>query len=163
MNARYLASACLIGITLLGCQRSARIDVGATQLVLDSLLVVHARHIIREELDSLLDHYTDDAVVRSNHAVPLRGRTAIRSFIEVMFAQAEFHTLTYSTEALAVYGDSAWHILNYGLTGTMGGQPIADTGSAYALWSRDSQGTWRIKDDVLNSHLPLPQAPTTGR
>lgn len=155
MNAARFFGICLLGSTLVACQRGSQVDVGATRGVFDSLLVLHAEHIVRQDLNGLLANYTADAVVRSNHAEPLRGHPAIRSFAEGMFASMNFHTLSYHTEGLAVYGDSAWQIVTYGLTGASGSQTVADSGSAYLLWTRDG-GRWRIKDDILNSRLPLP-------
>jgi ketosteroid isomerase-like protein len=115
--------------------------------------------IIAGNVDAIMNQYTPDAVVRSNHAQPLRGQAAIRPFVQNMLAAVAFQSLTYETEDLAVHGDSAWHVVNYGLRGTMGNQPMADSGGAYILWTRDSAGSWRIKHDILNSRLPLLPAP----
>lgn len=134
-------------------------DVVATRRALDSILQVHSRLIIAGDIAGIVDHYTPDAVVRSNHAEPLHGHAAIQAFVEGMLANLAFHSLTYRTEDLAVYGDSAWHVVTYAFTGAMGGQAMADTGSAYILWTRGTEGVWRVKHDILNSRLPLPSSP----
>lgn len=76
---------------------------------------------------------------------------------EQFFAGADIAGLRYQTEDLAVYGDSAWHIATYRGTIRAAGQPdVEERGSLFVLWTRDAGGTWRIKTDILNSHVPLP-------
>lgn len=146
-------------LILTACTPEPPANVEATRATLDSLLRVHSSMIIAGDLEGIMDQYTPDAVVRSNHAAPLRGHAAIRPFVQGMLANVKFQSLTYETEDLAVHGDSAWHVVSYGLSGSMGTQPMADSGSAYVLWTRDDTGAWRIKHDILNSRLPLPPAP----
>lgn len=146
-------------LLLIGCAPEKRADVADTRTVLDSLLRTHGSLIVAENLEGVMEQYTPDAVVRSNHAVPLRGHAAIRPFVQGMFANVDFQSLTYETEDLAVYGDSAWHVVNYGLRATAGNQPMADSGAAYILWTRDATGAWRIKHDILNSRLPVAPPP----
>jgi uncharacterized protein (TIGR02246 family) len=137
------------------CGAPPSADRAAVQAVLDSTLAAHGRFAIAKNVDSLLTHYTPDAVVRSNHSAPLRGEAAVRPFIGAFLADVAFSELTYRTEQLAVYGDSAWHIVNFRFAATVGGQPMADSGGAFMLWTRGTDGQWRIKEDILNSYVPL--------
>jgi ketosteroid isomerase-like protein len=161
MQSRNAAVLALVALT--GCSSATPTSRSDTRLVFDSLLQEHSRHITGGDIAGIVNQYTPDAVVRSNHAAPLHGHEAIRSFVEGMLATVTFHTLTYHTEGLAVHGDSAWHIVTFGLTGTRGNESIADSGSAFVLWTRDRVGAWRIRDDILNSRLPLPTPPATER
>ena len=160
---RSLVAVLALPILLNACSRSRPTNLAETRHTLDSLLTDHGRQIIAGDIAGIVERYAPDAVVRSNHAEPLRGQPAIRSFVEGMLTNMTFRSLTYRTEALAVYGDSAWHIATYGLTGAMANEPIADSGSVYFLWIRDSGGEWRVKDDILNSRLPLPPPPSVSR
>ena len=145
-----------LAVPMLSCQ-PPQADVNATQIILDSLLVLHAEHIVHEDLDAVVANYTDDAVVRVNYAEPIRGQAAIRAFLAQLFDILDVRALTYQTEGLAVYGDSAWHVLAYRWTTQLPDQPEQqDHGSAMALWTRDGSGVWRIKQDILNSSVPLP-------
>ena len=144
---------------LVGCRSPKPTDTGSVQESLDSTLREHARLAIARNVDGIVAQYTPDAVVRSNHVAPLRGHAAIRAFITQMMGTLTFDSLSYHTEHLAVYRDSAWHIVNYRFAGAMGGQAIGDSGSAFLLWTRDSSGAWRIKDDILNSQVPLTAPP----
>lgn len=143
-------------LVLASCAPEGPVDVAATRAAVDSLLRTHSRLIVSGDVEGIVNQYTPDAVVRSNHAEPLRGHAAIRSFVQNMLQSVAVQSLTYETEDLAVQGDSAWHVVTFGLRGTIGNQPMADSGGAYILWTRDTVGVWRIKHDILNSRLPLP-------
>ncbi len=145
-----------LAIPMLSCQPS-QVDVRATQAVLDSLLVLHAEHIVHEDIDALLANYTDDVVVRANHTEPIRGQADLRAFLAQLLDLLDVRALTYQTESLAVYGDSAWHVITYRWTTQLPDQPEQDDhGSAIVLWTRDASGAWQIKHDILNSSVPLP-------
>ena len=131
-----------------------------TSAVFDSLLALHAQHAIAEDLDGVVNGYTEDAVVRSNHMEPLRGRDALRSFFTGLFGSVNVRSLTYRIDKVATYGDSAWLVGTYELSVEVPGAPLqSDHGSVFALWVRDSAGVWRIHDDVVNSSVPLPGPP----
>lgn len=150
-------------LVLVGCLPGRSTDVAQVRLSLDSITQEHSRLIIAGDIEGIVNQYTPDAVVRANHAEPLRGHSAIRASLESTLANVSFHTLTYQTEDLAVYGDSAWHVVTCGFTGAAGGQAVADSGSAYILWTRGTDGAWRVKHDILNSRLPLPSPPAPTR
>jgi uncharacterized protein (TIGR02246 family) len=156
---RLAAIVLLPAVVLTSCRPDPSTNAADTRRALESILEEHSRLIIAGDVAGILGQYTADAVVRSNHAEPLRGHAAIQAFVESMVANVSIHTLTYQTEDLAVYGDSAWHVASYGLTGAMGTQAMADSGSVYILWTRGADGTWRVKHDILNSRLPLPPPP----
>lgn len=158
--------AVLFCVALGACNPQAdreRPDRAVVRQTLDSTLREHARLIVAEDVDGIVAQYTPDAVVRSNHTEPLRGRDAIRAFIAGMLASGTFDNVEYETESLAVYGDSAWHIVTYRVGGRVGNQSVADSGSAFVLWTRENGGAWRIKDDILNSRIPLTASPTASR
>lgn len=139
------------------CQRTAEANPAAVRPILDSLLALHGQNAVKKNVDGMLAAYTEDAVVRSNHMEPLRGHAALRDFFTGLFTATEVQSLTYRTEGLAVYGDSAWQIVTYDLSLGAPGQPAqTDHGSGMALWVRDPSGAWRIKEDLVNSSVPLP-------
>ena len=113
--------------------------------------------LVHEDIDGLLANYTEDAVVRANYMAPLRGHAGLRGFLTQLVAVLDIPSLSYHTEGLAIYGDSAWHIVTYQMTSQLAGQPQqSDHGSAIALWVRDASGAWRIQHDIVNSSVPLP-------
>ena len=150
-------SAAVVAIVFLACRPAPQADRQATQVVLDSLLALHARHAVQKDVEGLLANYTEDAVVRSNHVEPLRGRAALRPFLTQFVNGGNITSLTYHTEDLAVYGDSAWQIATYEVKFQPAGQAEqSDHGSVMALWVKDASGAWRIHRDIVNSSVPLP-------
>ena len=150
----------LVTTGAVACAPRPTADIAATRATLDSLLALHAKHAIAEDVDAMVNTYAPDAVVRSNHMEPLRGQSALRGFFTNLFAAVDVRALRYVTEKLAVYGDSAWQISTYELRVQPAGAPEqADRGSAIVLWVRDSSGVWRIQDDVINSSVALPAVP----
>jgi ketosteroid isomerase-like protein len=149
----------VLAFVSLRCSAPNRSDVTGTRTQLDSLLALHAAHFIAKDINAIANAYTEDAVVRSNHMQPLRGRAAIRDFVTTLLATVDIRTLKYTTEKIAVYGDSAWQIMTYELSAQSRGGPLqSDRGSAIDLWVRDTAGIWRIQDNVINSSVPLPAA-----
>lgn len=151
-----LAAIVILGAVLLSCETTPSSDVGEIQTVLDSILASHAELIVDEDVEALLAHYTDDVVVRANHTEPLRGHDGVRAYVTQLFDAVDIRSLSYETEDLAVHGDSVWHIVTYQMTIQAPGQPdLRERGSAIALWTRDEDGIWRIKHDILNSSVPM--------
>ena len=148
--------AILLASLLGGCVPTHSPDIAGVGRALDSLLQEHGRFAASGNLEGILSHYTPDAVVRSNHVEPLRGQASLRPFLTGMLAAVHIDSLTYHTDGLAVYGDSAWQIVSYRLNGTMNREPLVDHGSGFILWLRDSRGAWHIHQDIVNSSVPLP-------
>ena len=133
----------------------------AVQATLDSVLAHHAELFRQKDVAALLDAYTDDAVVYSNHALPVRGRSALEPFLTAFTQGGDIQSLSYTTEELAVHGDSAWQILSYraAVQPTGSSVVVADSGAGFALWVRGADGEWRIHRDIFNSSVPLLVAP----
>ena len=161
MQSRLLVLALSIGLGVSCSSPRAPVDTGAIQHLLDSTLAVHAQLFINKDVDALLEAYSDSPVVYANHTAPVRGRAALKPFLAAFTQAGAIRSLSYHTEELAVYGDSAWHILTYQVSVQPAGAsvPVSDHGGGFALWVRDSSGAWRIQRDIFNSSVPLPIAP----
>ena len=152
---RFLGAFVVAGC-LTSCSGSTQADSSGVGAALDSLLALHAQHAVREDIDAVLDIYTEDAIIRSNQKEPIRGHAALRAFFTEVFRNVDTRSLTYRTEEVAVHGDSAWQIATYERTTQPLGQPEeTDRGSIIALWIRDAAGAWRIHQDAVNSSMPI--------
>ena len=80
--------------------------------------------------------------------------------LTALLQTGDIKSLSYTTEELALSGDSAWQILRFRVTVQPAGTSsiVADSGGAFALWIRDSTGG-KIHRDILNSSVPLPVPP----
>lgn len=129
----------------------------AVRATLERMHVEHAAAYLREDLDEIMTLYTDDAVIRPNHAEPVRGRTAIREFIGGWFDAMDFQSLTYETDELSVHGDSVYVIGTFESEVVLAGtQRATDRGSYFVLFLVQPDGTLRSHRGVFNSSMPLP-------
>jgi ketosteroid isomerase-like protein len=123
------------------------------------MLVEHAKVLTQEDLDAAMHFYSADPVIRPNHAAPQRGRDDVRRFIEGWFKILNFQRVTYTTEEVAVFGDTAVAIGSVDAeVQPEGGAAASDRGSYMVLLVRDSAGGWRSHRAVFNSSLPLAPA-----
>ena len=137
--------------------RQSSTDVAAVRRSLDSTLVIHAQHFALDDPDSLASAYAEDAVVRPAHMEPLSGRAAIRTGLEGWLKAAPVKSVAYRTEDLAVYGDSAFHIVSYdAVVQPSGGADLADHGTCVLFWVRQTSAGWKIHRSTCNSSVPLP-------
>lgn len=146
-------------VILIGCTPTRGRDTAAVGHIFDSLLQAHGQFATTGNVNGLVGHYATDAVMRSNHVEPLRGQAAVRSYLGGVLGAVHIDSLTYQSEGVALYGDSAWQIVSYRLFGKMNGQPLTDHGSGFILWQRQPDGTWRIEQDIVNSSVPLSAPP----
>lgn len=148
----------LVGCTVAGgCAAGAPApDVDAVRAALDSMHVEHAAAYLREDLDEIMEIYTENPVIRSNHVAPLQGREAVREFIGAFFSAVDVQRMDYATDELAVHGDSAYAIGTFEATvRTPDGALVEDRGSYMVLYLRDTDGAWRSHRGVFNSSVPL--------
>jgi ketosteroid isomerase-like protein len=139
-------------------------DVAAVRGTIDSLLAIHARHFEEGNVDGLVEGYTDSVVVRPQNIETVRGHDALRATLAGWINAAPIKTIAYTTEELAVHGDTAFHISSYRATLLPpGGSEMTDNGRCTLLWLRDRAAVWRIHRSMCNSRAPVTQRPADAR
>ena len=99
--------------------------------------------------------YTQNARLMPPNSEILEGRDAIEAFSKEFVAtgaQLSFSLLTVheSPDVCAAVG-------TYEMTIPVpGGEPQQDLGKYIEVWTRQSDGSWLIADDIFNSSLPAP-------
>jgi len=99
--------------------------------------------------------YTQNARLMPPNSDILDGRDAIEGFSKEFVAtgaQLSFSLLTVheSSDLCAAVG-------TYDMTIPVpGGEPQQDRGKYIEVWTRQSDGSWLIADDIFNSSLPAP-------
>jgi len=99
--------------------------------------------------------YTQNARLMPPNSDILDGRDAIEGFAKEFVAtgaQLSFSLLTVheSSDLCAAVG-------TYDMTIPVpGGEPQQDRGKYIEVWTRQSDGSWLIADDIFNSSLPAP-------
>lgn len=107
------------------------------------------------DVDAVLTHFEDGAVAMPPNAPPVRGRAAIRGFVEKGIAGAKANGISIalgSTDEVGVSGDLAWHSGPYSIS--KHGTPI-DAGKYLETWHK-SDGKWRMIRRIWNSNMPAP-------
>jgi ketosteroid isomerase-like protein len=139
-------------------------DVAAVRVTVDSLLAIHARHFREGNVDSLVGAYTDSVVVRPQNIETVRGHDALRATLAGWITAAPIKTIAYTTDELAVHGDTAFHIASYRATlQPPGSAEMTDNGRCTLLWLRDPRNGWKIHRSMCNSGAPVRQVAPGAR
>ena len=161
MRCRTFAVALVLGFP--GCSGREGSDDRATSVraSLDSLLALHAQHFVSADIEDVIGVYTDSAVVRSAGMAPMRGHAAMRPAVAAWLAAAPIKTIAYTTEDLAVFGDTAFQITSFkGIVQPPGSAEMPAQGSCALLWVHEAQHGWKIARSLCNSGAPLAESPT---
>ena len=126
-------------------------------------LARHADALTRQDLDTALDLYTEDAVVRPANAEPVRGHAELSSFFVNWWGAITVESVAYSTEELAVHGDRAYQIGSYEAVQRFAEQDtgVPDRGSFMIVWRRQEDGAWKYHRGIFNSSLPAAETITS--
>jgi uncharacterized protein (TIGR02246 family) len=101
--------------------------------------------------------YEENARLMAPNVPIQEGRAAIEGFVKEFVAteaQLAFNLLTiHETPDLCVA------VGTYRMTIPVpGGEPQQDQGKFVEVWRRQSDGSWKVADDIFNSNLPAPGA-----
>jgi uncharacterized protein (TIGR02246 family) len=111
-----------------------------------------------KDVDKLVAHYSDDAVLMSPGAPAASGKDAIRQLLAGMTTDPALSlTFTPSKLEVAISGDLAWSQGSY--TMTMTGpdkKPITDHGSYVTTYRKSADGPWKAVADIATSEVPPP-------
>jgi uncharacterized protein (TIGR02246 family) len=108
----------------------------------------------------LLDLYMDDVVVMPPGEPAVRGREALRVWLERQFTQSKIGSSTVS-EDLQIHGDWAVERLtrHSTITPAAGGAAVSETGRSVHVYRRRPDGMWRIAQDIWTSDTNATPAP----
>ena len=104
-------------------------------------------------------HYTTNAVLNPPHHPALKGRKAIRAFLETFPPVTAFHLRDVQIEAR---GDLAYVLGKYTMAVLPPGAPgpVKDSGKYLDVRRKGSDGQWLFHVDMFNSDLPSKPAQT---
>lgn len=111
-----------------------------------------------KDLDRYVSFYADDAVLLWPGAPMVKGRAAIRKFMQVFFSMPDF-SLSFETAHVEVSlsGDFAYTCGTNKVTlADLNGKRIKDSGKYLTVYKKQSGGTWKVVADMGNSDLPAP-------
>jgi len=152
--------ALLVTLALTGCNQLSSHDA-AVKAIQDT--ETHLNHdYASRDVDKIMDHYADDAVMMVPGTPISNGKAAIREGVKPMAADPALALKFASTRVeVAKSGDLAWTQGTYTLTMTdpQSHQVINDHGSYVTTYSKQPDGSWKTVPDIVTSEVP-PPAPT---
>lgn len=111
-----------------------------------------------KDLDRYVSFYADDAVLFWPGAPMVKGRAAIREFMQVFLSMPAF-LLSFETAKVEVSraGDLAY---SYGTNRVTlvdpNGKRMKDRGKYLTVYKKQTDGTWKVVADIGNSDLVAP-------
>ena len=112
-----------------------------------------------KNVDKLMAHYADDAVLMAPGMPASKGKEAIRKVLSEMVADAGL-MLEFVPDRVEVSksGDMAFTQGSYKMTMTDPGtkQTIHDHGSYVTTYRKGSDGSWKAVADIATSETPMP-------
>ena len=111
-----------------------------------------------KDLDEYVSFYADDAVLFWPGAPMVRGRAAIREFMQAFLSMPGF-SLSFETAGVEVsrardlaYSYGTNRVTLVGPTG----ERMNDRGKYLTVYRKGPDGTWKVVADIGNSDLPAP-------
>jgi uncharacterized protein (TIGR02246 family) len=103
-------------------------------------------------LDAMLAFWADDAVIMVPGEASLRGKQAIRAYLERSARVPGFRISWEPLEAkIAASGDMGYLIARTQVTmNDPSGQPVTQTMKALTVWQKQSNGSWKNVVDMTN-------------
>jgi uncharacterized protein (TIGR02246 family) len=118
-----------------------------------------------KDLDKDIAHYTDDASFLISNAPIFTGKDAIRGVHKGLIEDPNF-ALDFAASKVEVArsGDLAYSRGNYTLTTSSpkSKKPITEKGKYLTVFAKQTDGSWKVIEDMLNSDAP-PAAETTAK
>lgn len=144
----------LLTLIVSGCTQS--VDVTVEQIALLQLDREWSQVAAGEDLEQLLSHWAEDAVIYPPGRPAVVGKEAIREFIEQSRAVPGFAISWEPKEAVVSQGGDMAYTL--GITritvNDSEGKPIVNLGKYTVVWRKQGDGSWKCVVDMFNFDRP---------
>jgi uncharacterized protein (TIGR02246 family) len=116
-----------------------------------------------KDIDKLMAHYADDAVLMVPSEPSASGKDAIRTSLKLMLMDPTLSLKFQPSKVdVAKSGDLAYTQGSYtlSLTDPQTKQIVTDHGSYVTTYRKQTDGSWKAVEDIVASEVPPPAAPT---
>ena len=162
----YLAGATLIALMATACNKTANTHDADVQALKD-VETQWNQDYVAKDMDKLVGHYADDAVLMVPGGPSTVGKDAIRSALKQMVSDPTLSLKFQATKVdTASSGDMGYTQGTYTLTLTdlQSKQLINDHGNYVTVYRKSADGTWKAVSDIASSAVPPPPpAPATKK
>ena len=118
-----------------------------------SLTSAISRKALEGDWESLVQLFTEDAVLLPPNSPVIRGRTAFKSMIESFNPDFSDHSI--ELQDIQGYGDVAYAWGTYTETFSVGGapEPITDVAKLMFGFRKQADGSWHVTTEMWNTDL----------
>lgn len=128
----------------------------ADEAVIRQLDIAWSRAAEMNDLEGIVNMYAEDAVVMVPHAAIVIGKQAARELNRAMLSTPGF-LVQWRPDSVEVarFGDIGYVLGTYDLTvNDATGIPMTDKGKYVEIWKKQTDGSWKVAVEALNSDLP---------
>lgn len=111
-----------------------------------------------KDMDKVMSYYAEDAVSMPPNMAPLKGREAIRSWMnQMMQSGMKMTSVKFSTSDLDAGGKVAYQVGSYEMAMEVPGMgEIMDDGKYLSVWKQQQDGSWKVHAEIWNTNKPMP-------
>jgi len=156
-----LAGATLLALMATACNQTANTHDADVQALKD-VETQWNQDYVAKDMDKLVAHYTDDAVLTAPGGPAIIGKDAIRNELKEMVADPTMSLKFQSSKAdVSGSGDMGYTQGTYTLTLTdpASKQLINDHGTYVTVYRKQADGSWKAVSDIASSAVPTPPPP----
>jgi uncharacterized protein (TIGR02246 family) len=127
-------------------------ETATVQRAIDSSLAVFMDAAKRSDAATMAGIFAEDGMAMMPGNKAAVGRPNVEKAMAAMFRVMSLPELTIKTTHLVVSGDYAIETGTYDQTAKpTNGSPTRDVGKYVTVWQRQSDGSWKIARDIMNS------------
>lgn len=132
---------------------AANVDVEAEAAELMRVSQAWSEAVASGDMETVLNGWADDAVIMAPGQPPIRGREAIRDYVEATGTIPGFSIRWEPIEAhVAASGDMAYLIeRNEVRWQDSTGAPVRETNKVVTVWRKGADGSWKNVVDMWNA------------
>src|SRR5262245_19388530 len=160
MRRAVLAFMVGLGVMASGCSMNVNVDRSGDAAELRKLDEQWSDAAAKNDLETTLSFYSDDAVVLPGNAPIARDKKAIREIWAGMLAPGTAVSWKVTKAEVAESGELGYLYGTYELTmkDAKGGPAVQDKGKLVEIWKKQADGSWKCIVDTYNSDLPMASA-----
>lgn len=153
MSTKFFLPGLIISMLLLSCQQT-KVDLKAEEATImktDSTWAALAAE--GKEVDKIISYWADDAVVLPPGQPSVKGKEALRKFVEesknipgfsITWKSSEIH-FSPDAKMAYMYGENLMSMND------STGNKISIPGRGYTIWRKEADGSWKCIVDIWNN------------
>ena len=156
---RHYGVLCAAACLLAGCSPSVQDTRAAEENAIHEVETKWGNDMRAKDLDKWMNYYASDGVVLMPNAPAITGLDNIRAALKPMLADPNFSLTFQATKVeVAKSGDLAYAQGTYSMqmTDPKTNQPVTDRGKYITVFRKQSDGGWKVAQDMISSDMPAP-------